>query len=63
VEIDEAWERAQRTLPGDLELGFDSAPDERRAWGVLRMADGTLIERITASEVVALACGDAAIAV
>jgi hypothetical protein len=59
VEIDEAWERTQRPFPAGVELWFESVPGERRAWGVLRVADGTQIERITATEAVAFACGDA----
>ena len=41
-----------------LELGFDSAPSVRRAWGELRLPDGSVVARLRASEAVALACGD-----
>jgi hypothetical protein len=61
AEIDEAWGRAQRPLPEGLLLHFESEPQLGRAWGVLRMADGTAVDRISASEALALACGDAAV--
>jgi hypothetical protein len=60
-EIAAAWERAQEPLFEDLLLGFSSEPALGRAWGELRMADGTLVERISASEALAIACGDAAV--
>jgi hypothetical protein len=60
VEIDEAWERAQWPLPHGVHLEFDSAPSEGRAWGELRLADGAAIALLSATEAVALACGDAA---
>ena len=59
AQIDEAWERAQWPLPEGLVLDFDAAPLMRRAWGVLRMEDGTMVERIPAPEALAIACGDA----
>jgi hypothetical protein len=61
AEIDEAWGRAQRPLPEGLVLGFESEPRLARAWGVLRLEDGTTLEHIAASEALAIACGDAAI--
>jgi hypothetical protein len=61
AEIDEAWERAQRPLPEGLLLDFDSEPQLGRAWGVLRTADGTAVDRIPAREALAIACGDAAV--
>jgi hypothetical protein len=61
AEIDAAWERAQGPLFEDLLLGFSSEPALGRAWGELQMADGTLVERISASEALAIACGDAAV--
>jgi hypothetical protein len=59
AEIDEAWGRAQRQLPEGLMLDFDSEPLLGRAWGVLRDADGTVLDRIPAWKAVAIACGDA----
>jgi hypothetical protein len=61
AEIDAAWGRAQRPLPEGLVLDFESKPRFGRAWGVLRSQDGTLLERIPASEALAIACGDAAL--
>ncbi len=57
-EIGAAWERAQAPMVESLELGFDSAPGVARAWGELRLADGTVVARLRASEAIALACGD-----
>jgi hypothetical protein len=58
-EVAAAWERAQDRLIEDLELAFASEPALGRAWGELRLPDGTLVERLTACEAVAIACGDA----
>ena len=44
-----------------LELGFTSEPALGRAWGELRLTDGTFLTNITASEALAIACGDAAV--
>ena len=57
-EVAAAWERAQAPLLASLELGFDSAPSVRRAWGELRLPDGSVVARVRASEALALACGD-----
>jgi hypothetical protein len=61
AEIDAAWGRAQRPLPEGLVLDFESEPGLGRAWGVLRSDDGTVLDRISASEALAIACGDAAV--
>jgi hypothetical protein len=56
-EIDAAWERAQALV--DFELCFEiDASRPHRAYGELRRPDGTLERRLTASEAVAIACGD-----
>ena len=44
-----------------LELGFTSEPALGRAWGELRLTDGTFLTNISASEALAIACGDAAV--
>ena len=62
-EIAAAWERAQEPLPDGLELHFASEPALGRAWGELRLDDGELVAGISASEAIALACGDAMMAV
>lgn len=60
-EVFAAWERAQAPLGGILELGFESEPALGRAWGELRLTDGTFLTNIPASEALAIACGDAAV--
>lgn len=62
-EIAAAWERAQEPLPDSLELYFASEPALGRAWGELRLPDGELVTSIPASEALAIACGDALMAV
>jgi hypothetical protein len=62
-EIAAAWERAQEPLPDALELCFVSEPALGRAWGELRLPDGELVTSIPASEAIAIACGDALMAV
>ena len=57
-EIGAAWERAQALVDGCYELHFDAAPALGRAWGELRRPDGTPELRLTATEAVAIACGD-----
>jgi hypothetical protein len=60
-EVFAAWERAQEPLPEALALSFVSEPVLGRAWGELRLDDGTFLASISASEALALACGDAAV--
>ena len=62
-EIAAAWERAQEPLLDGLELHFASEPTLGRAWGELRLDDGELLAGISASEAIAIACGDARMAV
>jgi hypothetical protein len=66
AEVDAAWERSQDLSAGELELHFaraDSDPAHPgRVTGELRLPDGELVERISATEALALACGDAALA-
>jgi hypothetical protein len=61
AEIDASWGRAQRPLPEGIVLDFESEPALGRAWGVLRSDDGGVLERISAAEALAIACGDAAV--
>ena len=58
AEIDAAWERAQAPLEGGYELHFESNRATGRAWGELRWPDGTPVLRVSASEALALACGN-----
>lgn len=57
-EIDLAWERAQAPVEGIFSLHFEADADSHRARGELRWPDGTVVSRLTASEALALACGD-----
>jgi hypothetical protein len=61
-EVAAAWERAQEPLPDGLELWFTSEPALGRTWGELRLPDGELVTSIPASEAIAIACGDALMA-
>ena len=54
-EIAVAWERAQEPLPDGLDLHFASEPTLGWAWG-------ELVTSIPASEAIAIACGDAMMA-
>jgi hypothetical protein len=60
-EVFAAWERAQEPLPESLALHFVSEPVLGRGWGELRLDDGTFLTSISASEALAIACGDAAV--
>ena len=61
-EVAAAWERAQEPLLDSLSLCFASEPALGRAWGELRLPDGELVTSIPASEALAIACGDAMMA-
>jgi len=58
-EIDVAWGRAQEMFASDLELHFEVDAPNAHVWAELRLADGSVMERLSASEALALACGDA----
>jgi hypothetical protein len=58
-QIDVAWGRARELFESDLELHFEVDAPHARVWAELRCADGTVVERLSASEALALACGDA----
>ena len=58
-EVDAAWERAQELDDGELELCFEADSSAHRAWGELRLRDGRVARRLSATEALALACGDA----
>ena len=57
-EIDAAWERAQAPVEGAYLLQFHSDPALHRAWGELGWPDGTPALSLTASEALAIACGE-----
>jgi hypothetical protein len=58
-QIDVAWERARELFDSELELHFEVDAAEGLVWAELRCADGTLVERLSASEALALGCGAA----
>ena len=58
-QIDVAWERARELFESDLELHFEVDALIGHVWAELRSADGSVLERLTASEALAIACGDA----
>jgi hypothetical protein len=59
-QIDVAWGRARELFESDLELHFEVDALLGRVWAELRCADGSLVEMLSASEALAIACGDAA---
>jgi hypothetical protein len=58
-QLDVAWERARELFESDLDLHFEVDAPFGRVWAELRCSDGTLVERLSATEALALACGDA----
>jgi hypothetical protein len=58
-QIDVAWERARELFASDLELHFEVDAALGRVWAELRMPDGAVAERLSATEALAIACGDA----
>ena len=58
-QIDVAWERARELFDSELELHFEVDAAIGRVWAELRSADGSVVERLSASEALALACGAA----
>ena len=61
AEVDAAWERAQDLFAGELELHFDVDAFTRRVSGSLCAPGGETCERLSATEALLLACGDAAL--
>ena len=59
-QIDVAWGRARELYDADLELRFEIDAVLGTVWAELRSADGTVAERLSATEALALACGDVA---
>jgi len=60
AQIDVAWERARELFASDRELHFEVDDLLGEVWAELRDVDGTVKERLTASEALDFACGDAA---
>jgi hypothetical protein len=61
LEVDAAWERAQDLFGGELELHFELDQLTRRVAGELRVPGGGVWERLSATEALAIACGDVAV--
>ena len=61
AEVDAAWERAQDLFVGELELHFAIESASGRVSGELRVPGGEACERLSATEALLLACGDAAL--
>jgi hypothetical protein len=61
LEVDAAWERAQDRFAGELELHFALDALTRRVAGELRAPGGEVCQRLSATEALAIACGDVAI--
>ena len=59
AEIDAAWERSGALLDAGMELHFELDAPSGAVRAELRCADGTAGERLSASDALALACGDA----
>jgi hypothetical protein len=59
AEVDAAWERAQDLLGGELELHFGVGAVAGSVRCELRTVDGETWERLSATEALMLACGDA----
>jgi hypothetical protein len=62
AEVDAAWERAQTLIGGELELHFAQGLTGR-VRAELRVPGGEAVQPLTAGEALALACGDAMLAV
>jgi hypothetical protein len=61
LEVDAAWERAQDLFAGELALHFELDQLTRRVAGELRAPNGDVWQRLSATEALAIACGDVAI--
>jgi hypothetical protein len=61
LEVDAAWERAQDLFAGELELHFALDELTRRVTGELREPRGRTWQRVSATEALAIACGDVAV--
>jgi hypothetical protein len=59
AEVDAAWERSQDLFAGELELHFALDSATGRVSGELRTPGGEAWERLSATEALLLACGDA----
>jgi hypothetical protein len=61
LEVDAAWERAQDLFGGELELHFALDELSRRVTAELREPHGGVWQPLSATEALAIACGDVAV--
>jgi hypothetical protein len=61
AEVDLAWERAQDLFADELELHFSLDALTHRVAGELHTPAGDVWERLSATEALAIACGDVAV--
>ena len=59
AQIDVAWERARDLFASDHELRFEVDDVFGRVWAELRDASGAVTDRLTATQALDFACGDA----
>jgi hypothetical protein len=59
AQIDVAWERARELFASDFELHFEVDDALGRVWAELRDPSGAVADRLTASQALDFACGDA----
>jgi hypothetical protein len=57
-EIDAAWERSGELFASGLELHFELDGSAGPVRALLLGSDGSVVERLSASEALALACGE-----
>lgn len=58
AEIDAAWERAEDWAADDLELHFEVSVSGRVRGELRDLFGGQLVSRLSATEALAVACGD-----
>ena len=58
-QIEVAWKRARELSDSGLELHYEVDAVLGRVWADVTYMDGSLVERLSASEALGLACGDA----
>jgi hypothetical protein len=63
AEVDAAWERAHDLIADEVELHFEVSVSGRVRGELRAAACGSLVTRLSAAEALALACGDARLAV
>ena len=59
-QINVAWKRARELFDSELEIHYEVDAEKGQVSAELRCFDGSLVERLSAPEAMALACGDVA---